>query len=227
MQADGSGMRQLTDDPHLERLPSWSPDDTQLAFSSNRTGKYEIWVINADGSGLRQLTHVPGAQVLGPIWSPDGARLVCNLIGGDPFIIEANKPWNDQRPEPLPSFGRQGVSFGVRSWSRDGTKLAGDLRRPQGVAFGLVVYSFADHKYEQLTDFGGRPQWLSDSRRLVFHDESKIYLFDTRSRKVREIYSSASRNIEQNNHLGISPDDRWIYFSLATNEADIWLMTTK
>jgi Tol biopolymer transport system component len=209
----------------LEHLPSWSPDDKRIAFSTNRTGKFEVWVINADGSGLRQLTHVPGAQVLGPIWSPDGVRLVCSPIGGDPFIIDANKLWNDQRPEALPPLGKQNMSFGVRSWSRDGEKLAGDLRRPQGVASGIVVYSFADHKYAQLTEFGGRPQWLSDSRRLVFHDESEIFLIDTRSRKVRKIYSAPSRNIEQNNHLGVSRDDRWIYFSRATNEADVWLMT--
>src|SRR5713101_7375835 len=43
-----------------------------IAFHSNRTGNFEIFVMNADGSGETQLTHgggFPGA------WSPDGKRI--------------------------------------------------------------------------------------------------------------------------------------------------------
>jgi Tol biopolymer transport system component len=212
----------LTDDLHRDRMPSWSPDEKRIAFSSNRTGKYEVWVINADGGGLRQLTQIPGADVTAPVWSPDGTRLACRLFGGDPIIIEASKAWRDQRPDALPPLGKQDVSFGTPSWSSDGKKLAGDLRRAQGNCSGLVVYSFANRKYEQLTEFGSRPSWLSDNRRLVL-----LYLLDTQSRRVRKIYSAAPRLIEQHNRLGVSRDDHWIYFSAATNEADVWLMTLK
>jgi WD40 repeat protein len=37
--------------------PAWSPDGSQIAFASLRSGTSEIWVVNADGANLRQLTH--------------------------------------------------------------------------------------------------------------------------------------------------------------------------
>jgi TolB protein len=41
---------------YLDETPSWFSDGQRLAFQSNRTGRMEIWTINADGSDLRQLT---------------------------------------------------------------------------------------------------------------------------------------------------------------------------
>ncbi len=59
--------------------PRWSPDGKRLAFSSNRTGRYEIWVVAADGSGLLQLTDGPGDKTW-PVWSPDGTSILFNRI---------------------------------------------------------------------------------------------------------------------------------------------------
>jgi Tol biopolymer transport system component len=47
---DGTSLRQLTDDLHKDRQPRWSPDGRRLAFYSDRTGKWEIWIINSDGA---------------------------------------------------------------------------------------------------------------------------------------------------------------------------------
>jgi TolB protein len=43
-------------DPHLDETPSWFPDGKRIAFQSNRSGRMEVWVMNADGSGERPLT---------------------------------------------------------------------------------------------------------------------------------------------------------------------------
>jgi Tol biopolymer transport system component len=45
------------DQPYLDETPSWFPDGKRIAFQSNRTGKVEVWVMNADGSGARQITR--------------------------------------------------------------------------------------------------------------------------------------------------------------------------
>jgi Tol biopolymer transport system component len=42
--------------PYLDELPSWFPDG-RIAFQSDRTGRWEVWVMGADGSGARQLTN--------------------------------------------------------------------------------------------------------------------------------------------------------------------------
>ena len=67
----------------MDYWPAWSPDGKRIAFTSNRDGNYEIYVMNADGTGLRNLTQPPGAGQL-RAWSPDGKRLafISNRDGG-------------------------------------------------------------------------------------------------------------------------------------------------
>jgi hypothetical protein len=76
---DGTGLTRLTDNPaggapSNDLSPSWSPDGTQIAFSSRRNGQYGVYVMNADGTGLRRLADAPAGSY--PAWSPDGTRIV-------------------------------------------------------------------------------------------------------------------------------------------------------
>ena len=60
MNVDGSGLTRLTESPHLEAVPAWSPDGEWIAFHSNRDGNLEIYVMKADGTGVRRITDHPG-----------------------------------------------------------------------------------------------------------------------------------------------------------------------
>jgi Tol biopolymer transport system component len=71
---DGSGLTKITSDARANFYPSWSPDGSRLAFSSNRDGDWDIYVMNADGSRVRQLVDSPGLDDK-PQWSPDGSRI--------------------------------------------------------------------------------------------------------------------------------------------------------
>ena len=42
--------------PYLDETPSWFPDGRRIAFQSDRSGRMEIWVMNADGTGAKQVT---------------------------------------------------------------------------------------------------------------------------------------------------------------------------
>jgi len=95
------------------------------------------------------------------------------------------------------------------------------------LAVAALFRSLADKKYQQLIESGSWPRWLSDSRKLVFHDRHTIDLIDTGSRSVREIYSTAFREIEDNASLGIPRADLRVYFSLTATEADVWLMSAQ
>jgi Tol biopolymer transport system component/serine/threonine protein kinase len=217
---DGTSLRQLTDDLHKDRQPRWSPDGRRIAFFSDRSGKWEIWMINSDGSGLKQLTYAPGIAT-NPAWSPDGTRLSYRNAGGaSPSIIEVEKPWTEQSPQVLPSMSDL-TNWGVWSWSPDGRKLAGN-KLPAGAPISILVYSLETQHYEELTYFGRGPVWLSDSRRLLFLHQGKLRLIDSPSKKVRELLSVAPN--EFGNGVTLSRDDRHLYFSLVTTEADIWLM---
>jgi Tol biopolymer transport system component len=58
----------LSDDSKGNIDPSWSPDGSQIAFVSNRSGRPEIWAVNVGGSNLHQLTANDN-QTRFPTWS--------------------------------------------------------------------------------------------------------------------------------------------------------------
>jgi len=136
--------------------------------------------------------------------------------------MEIGKSWREQSPEVLHSISDLNDWY-PWSWSRDERKLAG-FRVGAGGHEGVSVYSLESKQFEKLTNFGLWPVWLSNSRRMLFQDlRSRLYLLNSRSKKVREILSVAPH--ELGNGVTVSRYDRLIYLSLITTEVDIWLMT--
>lgn len=75
-----------------EWSPRWSPDGTEIAFLSQRSGYTEIWLVRPDGEGLRQLTKL-GRDVDEIAWSPDGRRLAATVnrdAAVDLILVEAD-----------------------------------------------------------------------------------------------------------------------------------------
>jgi Tol biopolymer transport system component len=61
MNADGSGVQQITRNTHWDEGPAWSPDGTKFAFSTGADDAHlDIWTMNVDGSNQQQLTTFPG-----------------------------------------------------------------------------------------------------------------------------------------------------------------------
>jgi hypothetical protein len=77
----------LTSGAGTDNHPAWSPDGSKLAFTSDRSGTDNIWVINRDGSGLKQLTTFTGYQSASyPSFSPDGAKISFIMNDTDPAL---------------------------------------------------------------------------------------------------------------------------------------------
>jgi TolB protein len=79
MNADGSGLKQVTSLGGASFAPFFTPDGTHVIFSSNHHNPkgrdFELWLIGADGTGLERVTWNPTFDGF-PMFSPDGARLV-------------------------------------------------------------------------------------------------------------------------------------------------------
>ncbi|MBN1846272.1 MAG: TolB family protein [Sedimentisphaerales bacterium] len=80
-QAQGFTTTRLTSDPASEIQPSFSPQSDKVAYASNRTGDWDIWVIGVDGSNPVRLTAGAGNDIH-PSWSPDGKQIVYCSLGG-------------------------------------------------------------------------------------------------------------------------------------------------
>ena len=105
---------QLTFDPGLESEPSWSPDAHLIAYSSDRSGNFDIWVQPVGEGNAVRVTTSP-AHDWQPDWAPDGSRLVfrSERDGGGLFVVPV-----------LGGNERKVSSFGYRPrWSPDGRQI--------------------------------------------------------------------------------------------------------
>jgi Tol biopolymer transport system component len=213
---DGTNWRDITNDQFYDRYPRWSPDGRSIVFASDRSGNYEIWTINADGTNLRQLTFDSERGASLPLWSPDGKQILfrSNTVNA---IIDVDKDWAEQTPQPLPKPEGE-RHFVAWDWSPDGKKLTGTF---SGNQLGVGYFSLTDSRFEMLADAETYPMWFSDSRRFVFSFESKLYVADIVTKRVREVLDTKE---DQIGSIGISNDDRLIYFSVYESESDIWLL---
>jgi Tol biopolymer transport system component len=74
---DGTGLTTITDGEVIDRYPQYSPDGNKIAFLSNKSGNWDIWVVNADGTNRTQITDNPADDGGDDdcTWSPDGKKI--------------------------------------------------------------------------------------------------------------------------------------------------------
>jgi len=74
MDLEGTNLQRLTFEGEYNASARWSPRGDKIAFPSNRSGGFQIYLMNPNGSGVQQLTTVGANE--DPAWSPDGRHLV-------------------------------------------------------------------------------------------------------------------------------------------------------
>jgi eukaryotic-like serine/threonine-protein kinase len=217
MNGDGSGLRQITADSAVDRVPRWSPDGSVIAYFSSRGGPLDVWTIRPDASDNRQVTFEGGTV---SAWSPDGRRIAIAYPEGS-MIVEAAPPEGAEAaiaplPDPDPALGH----FTVNAWSPDGRYLAGSTNYRDT---GIIVHDLDSGAYQKLTDFGQWPVFLPDSRRILFVTEGhELHVVDLRTGDVRRVYESRWDVIGTPR---LTADGRWMLFTRRVTEGDVWLAT--
>nr|WP_263324653.1 S9 family peptidase [Neobacillus sp. Marseille-Q6967] len=92
----GSQPVQWTFGKNKNTSPHWSPDGTELAFVSNRSGKNQIYLLSIKGGEARQVTSLPSGAS-NPVWSPDGTKLAFNTsLKKDQTVLDKEE---EKKPE--------------------------------------------------------------------------------------------------------------------------------
>jgi Tol biopolymer transport system component len=171
--ADGSGLRRLTTDPHADFDPALSPDGKQVAYrhQEEMDSSTEVFAMNADGSGARNISHQKEAD-WGPNWSPDGKRVLWNCQRDLDFGFQACVANADGsglktiRPDAWVEYP---------AWSPDGAMIA-FMGQEVGASgddpdYNIFVMKADGTSVTRLTDAPGSdgwPAWSPDGTRITF-----------------------------------------------------------
>jgi Tol biopolymer transport system component len=82
MDAQGGSLRQLTTHPAEDFMPTWSADDKEIAFASNRDNGASVWAVSVANGTERKLATGAG-RLDAPSWGPKGDLVYHDTVGGE------------------------------------------------------------------------------------------------------------------------------------------------
>lgn len=153
--------RNLTrSDEAAERDPAWSPDGRWIAYLSDATGEYELYLTQSDGQGeTKQLTKDGKVFRYTPIWSPDskqiafsdktGAAWLIPVEGGEPKLIDT-----DPRASRMPL-----------SWSHDSSWIAYTKGQNNRIMTAVWLYHVPTGDKHQVTSGMFADSWPAFDRK--------------------------------------------------------------
>ena len=127
MNYDGTRLTRITNTSADDLTPTFSPDGNQIAFSSDRSGTWEIYKLTLASGEITRLTNTGDTVRQGwPSWSPDGSSIAFEYRGvageSDIYVMEADGTLA-QNITNNPAYD------GAPVWSPDGKRIAFASRR--------------------------------------------------------------------------------------------------
>jgi Tol biopolymer transport system component len=153
--------------------PDPSPDGKRVAFASDRSGAFEIWVSDRDGANPTQLTSFGGPDLGSPRWSPDGHTIAFDAKRGGNSDIYAVPELGG-----LPRRLTDALSEDARpSWSRDGKWIYFRSDRSGAHEVWKIPYAERQEGYPtpvRVTHGGGWEAFESVDGRVLFFVRQRI-----------------------------------------------------
>jgi Tol biopolymer transport system component/DNA-binding winged helix-turn-helix (wHTH) protein len=221
MNADGSNVRRIVDDPEYDVSPQWSPDGRKILFVTGRNGNFDVYEMNADGTDQKNLTPDSDQADGAAIWSLDGNNIAFSRrIEGNAQIFVMDADGGN-----LKQVTHNAANSELPTWSPDGSRLV--FQTEQDGNWEIYTVS-VDGELAQLTDDAAddvSPDWSPDGNRIAFssnrHGQQHIYVMNADGSALIQITNSPAEDTEP----AWAPDGKRIAFtSLRDGNKEIYVM---
>lgn len=229
----GGAATRLTSGLAFDMQPRYSPDGRLIAFTSDRDGLNNLWVMRPDGTGLRQVSKESAQDVNSPAWSPDGQYLYArkhfveqrslgagevwmwHVSGGTGLkVTDRGQTWQKDAGEPaLAPDGR------YLYYSKDVTPgLVFDYNRdPYAGIYAILRRDLTDGTERTLAGGPGgavAPRPSPDGRSLAFVRRVRLttvlYLRDLATGAERPLWNGLDRDMQETWAIhGVYPQYAW------------------
>lgn len=241
MPVAGGEARAIASGVAWDMQPKWSPDGRQIAFTSDRAGGDNIWVMNADGSNPSQVSKETFRLLNQPEWSPDGQFIVGRKHFTSSRSLGAGELWMYHRSGgggvQMTERRTQQKDTGEPAFSPDGRYLYFSDDATPGAVFEyskdvngqIYIIRRLDRETGEIQPFvtgpGGsiRPTPSPDGRSLAFirrvRYQSTLYVMDLESGRETPVFSGLDRDLQETwavhgvyPAISWTPDNRSIVF---------------
>ncbi len=195
---------------------AWSPDGKQIVFTSNFTGRNNLWKVSADGGWPIQLSQSDDRQS-GAVWSPDGKWIVFQSDKGGGEIYDLYATPSDGG-ELINLTNTSDISETSAVWSHDGKFLAISYKPKTASATDIAILDWTTRTVRNLTQektpdhIWNEPFWSRDDK-FIYATRTTVSFTDSDVFRI-EVASGARENLTKhdgearNTVSSISPDGR-------------------
>ena len=230
----GGTARVIADGPAWEMQPRFSPDGSMIAFSSDRGGAANLWVMKADGSERRAVTNEQFHTLNNPTWSADGKYLagrkhyttwrslgsgeiwLYHLSGGEgiPLVRRRSETLQKELGEPIFSADGGSLYFTRNVTPGDLFVYAQDSNQQ---SFQIKRYDMETAQTEVAVAGNGgavRAAPSPDGKSIAFvrrmRERSALFLKDLASGELSLLYDGLNRDMQETWAIeGLYPNMDW------------------